>query len=163
MKRQAYYHLDDDFNPDSIYRRPVTETQDDGWIPWNGGECPIDPDCLVYYKMRNNDSECRPVKAKSLKWDHDEAPYDLTAYRIFRPSAATDKSPTPSRYQWTYKGVSFDYYRLCQILGLSNDAQKHALKKIIRAGQSVKSVTQDIDEAIKSLLRWKEMIQEDSQ
>ena len=70
-------------------------------------------------------------------------------------------SPTPSRYRWTFRGVTFDYYRLCQILKLTNDAQKHALKKIIRAGQSVKPLTQDIDEAISALQRWKEMVIED--
>ena len=70
-------------------------------------------------------------------------------------------SPTPPRYQWSYKGVSFDYYQLCQIIGLTSDPAKHAMKKIIRAGKSVKSLEQDIDEAIDCLKRWKEMAREE--
>ena len=73
-------------------------------------------------------------------------------------------SPTPSRYQWSFRGVTFDFYRLCEILGIKGDAagqaQAHALKKLIRAGQSVKSTEEDIDEAIACLQRWKEIIRE---
>lgn len=69
--------------------------------------------------------------------------------------------PTPSRYQWEYQGVSFDFYRLCEILGIRSHAQAHAIKKLIRAGRSIKPVTQDIDEAIDALRRWREMIIED--
>lgn len=57
-------------------------------------------------------------------------------------------NPTPLRYQWSYKGVSFDFYRLCEILGIEHHAQAHALKKVIRAGRSVKSLETDIDEAL---------------
>lgn len=70
---------------------------------------------------------------------------------------------TPSRYQWTYKGVSFDFYRLCEILGIRHHAQAHALKKVIRAGQSVKSLETDIEEAIACLTRWKQMVLEDKE
>jgi hypothetical protein len=69
--------------------------------------------------------------------------------------------PTPSRYQWSWGGVSFDFYRLCEIVGVVHHAQAHALKKLIRAGRSVKPLSQDIDETIDALLRWKEMIAED--
>lgn len=72
------------------------------------------------------------------------------------------ENPTPSRYSWTHKGVSFDFYRLCEILGITSHAQAHALKKVIRAGRSVKPLEQDIDESIACLLRWKEMVLEDA-
>jgi len=71
------------------------------------------------------------------------------------------KNPTPSRYQWTFKGVTFDFYRLCEILGIESHPQAHALKKVIRAGLSIKPIEQDIDEAIDCLMRWKEIIRED--
>ena len=75
----------------------------------------------------------------------------------------SDKEHTPKRYQWTWRGVSFDFYRLCDILGLKSEPQKHAIKKFIRAGQSVKTTVQDIDEGIAAALRWREMILEDEQ
>lgn len=71
-------------------------------------------------------------------------------------------TPTPSRYRWSHNGQQFDFYRLCEIIGIKHHAQAHALKKIIRAGQSVKSAHQDINEAIDCLTRWKEMISEDA-
>lgn len=74
----------------------------------------------------------------------------------------TPDSPTPSRYRWSYKGVTFDFYRLCEILGITSHAQAHALKKVIRAGRGGEPIGQDIDEAIDSLRRWKEMRQEDA-
>ncbi len=77
--------------------------------------------------------------------------------------AGSADGPTPARYKWEWQGTSFDFYRLCEILGISHHAQAHALKKIIRAGRSIKSTEQDIDETIAALLRWKEMIREDRQ
>lgn len=73
------------------------------------------------------------------------------------------EGPTPSRYRWSWNGVTFDFYRLCDILGIRHHAQAHALKKLIRAGRSVKSLEQDLDETIDAILRWKEMIREDRQ
>lgn len=81
--------------------------------------------------------------------------------KLVTVTAVNADGPTPSRYKWEWKGVTFDFYRLCEILGIKHHAQAHALKKIIRAGKSIKSVEQDIDETIAALLRWKEMIKED--
>lgn len=71
------------------------------------------------------------------------------------------EGPTPSRYRWSYRGVEFDFYRLCEILGITSHAQAHALKKVIRAGRGEKPLEQDIDEAIDALRRWKEMVGEE--
>jgi hypothetical protein len=79
------------------------------------------------------------------------------------PVAGSAVGPTPERYLWKWKGVTFDFYRLCEILGICHHAQAHALKKLIRAGRSVKSIDQDIDETIDALRRWQEMLTEDRQ
>jgi len=71
------------------------------------------------------------------------------------------ENQTQSRYEWTFRGVNFDFYRLCKIIGIDSHPQAHALKKVIGAGQSVQPIEQDIDEAIDCLLRWKEIIKED--
>lgn len=70
------------------------------------------------------------------------------------------ESPTPSRYRWTHEGVTFDFYRLCEILGITSHAQAHALKKVIRAGRGGKTLLQDIDEAIDAMRRFREMVEE---
>ena len=71
-------------------------------------------------------------------------------------SEATDK-----HYRFGYKGVKIDPYRIMEVYGITNAAQQHAIKKLLRAGKSVKSLEQDIDEVILTLTRWKEMIEED--
>ena len=71
-------------------------------------------------------------------------------------------NPTPDRYTWTYQGVTFDFYRLCEILGIKSHAQAHALKKVIRAGKSIKPLVVDIQESIDCMERWKEIAKEDA-
>ncbi len=64
-------------------------------------------------------------------------------------------------YNYTYKGIKLDPYRIFDVYGIGNSAQQHAIKKLLRAGDSVKSLEQDIDETILTLQRWKEMLGED--
>lgn len=64
-------------------------------------------------------------------------------------------------YKYSYKGNKIDVYRILKIFNIVEPAQQHAIKKLLRAGKSIKNLTQDIDEVIDSLQRWKEMIVED--
>lgn len=66
-------------------------------------------------------------------------------------------------YQFTYKGIKLDPYRILKIYGISDPAQQHAIKKLLRAGESVKPLKEDIKEVILSLTRWLEMLEEDSE
>ena len=66
-----------------------------------------------------------------------------------------------SHYKFDHKGIRLDPYRILSIYGITHPAQQHAIKKLLRAGRSVKSLVQDIDEVMDSLSRWKEMIEED--
>jgi hypothetical protein len=60
-----------------------------------------------------------------------------------------------------YKGVKIDPYRIFELYNITNAAQQHAIKKLLRAGKSVKTLDQDIAEVQITLSRWQEMIQED--
>jgi hypothetical protein len=64
-------------------------------------------------------------------------------------------------YDITIGGVKADPYRIMLAYGITHPAQQHALKKLLRAGQSHKPIEQDIAETIASLHRWLEMIEED--
>ena len=66
-------------------------------------------------------------------------------------------------YQFTYKGIKLDPYRILKVYGISDPAQQHAIKKLLRAGESVKSLKEDIKEVIVSLTRWLEMLEEDAE
>jgi hypothetical protein len=73
--------------------------------------------------------------------------------------SATDQ---PKYYRFSFRGVKLDPYRIIQVYGIVNPAQQHAIKKLLRAGESVKSLVQDIDEVILALNRWKEMLEEEN-
>jgi len=67
-----------------------------------------------------------------------------------------------SLYDREFKGVKLDIYRILKIYDITEPAQQHAIKKLFRAGRSLKTLEQDIDEVIKSLERWKQMVEEDT-
>lgn len=58
------------------------DTQDDGWIPWTGGDCPVRPDVVVQTKLR--DGFTGGGVARMQTWAHfpqyDRC--DIIAYRI---------------------------------------------------------------------------------
>jgi hypothetical protein len=71
------------------------------------------------------------------------------------------KDPTPKHYKYTFRGIKLDPYRILWLYRIGHPAQQHAIKKLLRAGQSIKELEQDIDEVIDTLVRWKEMIREE--
>ena len=74
--------------------------------------------------------------------------------------AKTEYDPSGAHYKYSYKGLKLDPYRIMAVYNITNPAQQHAIKKLLRAGLSVKSLEQDIDEVIVTLNRWKEMLHE---
>lgn len=59
----------------------ITLTQDEhGFIPWNGGECPVNGSKHVEYKMRGYLSP-DIATACSMYWEHKDITTDIIAYR----------------------------------------------------------------------------------
>ena len=70
-----------------------------------------------------------------------------------------DEQPKYGHY---FKDVSHlnkvDVYRVIDLWQITDPALQHALKKVLAAGKrGAKNQAQDVDEAIDSLVRWKEM------
>jgi hypothetical protein len=66
-----------------------------------------------------------------------------------------------AHYRYSFKGVKIDPYRIFRVYGITDPAQQHAIKKLLRAGKSIKTIDQDIDEVVLTLQRWREMNEED--
>lgn len=66
-------------------------------------------------------------------------------------------------YNVTIGGVKADPYRILEAYQIMHPAHQHALKKLLRAGRSHKTLDEDIAETIQSLVRWQEMRLEDLQ
>lgn len=64
-------------------------SDNDGWIEWGGGDCPVAADALVEVKLRNGtewtgrDAEYRDY----WDWSHDEIGGDIVAYRLVEKAA----------------------------------------------------------------------------
>lgn len=65
-------------------------------------------------------------------------------------------------YNFVYKGVKLDPYRILTTYNITHPAHQHAVKKLLRAGNSIKTQEKDIKEVIDTLQRWLEMLEEDS-
>ena len=68
---------------------------DDGWIPWEGGECPVTVGTRVDAKFRDGEKaynvpagDCAedPDSRSASDWSHMESDYDIIAYRIAKES-----------------------------------------------------------------------------
>lgn len=57
---------------------------DDGWIEWDGGECPVGPNAVVEVKLRSG-SGYQGWQAKTFDWPHLGMPLDIIAYRVVKP------------------------------------------------------------------------------
>jgi hypothetical protein len=70
----------------------MPNSDNDGWIEWNGGECPVAHGTLVVCRYRDGDIEsglvaCELVpdryrEASRPFWRHDDANNDIVAYRL---------------------------------------------------------------------------------
>lgn len=56
----------------------------DGWIKWEGGECPVRPDTRVHVQLRNGRRLSEPAFARRLIWRHVGDGTDIIAYRVVR-------------------------------------------------------------------------------
>lgn len=56
---------------------------DDGWITWNGGECPVSGDTKVKVMFRDGDHGGEVV-AGSVDWAHYGSDGDVIAYRVVK-------------------------------------------------------------------------------
>lgn len=68
---------------------------------------------------------------------------------------------TPKHYNFYYKDIKIDPYRILLTYNITRPAQQHAIKKLLRAGQSEKEYIKDIKEVIVALNREIEMLNED--
>jgi hypothetical protein len=60
---------------------------DDDWIPWSGGECPVDPDTKVRARLRSGSEYAYGERAGSYAWYHDGPHHrggycDIVAYKV---------------------------------------------------------------------------------
>lgn len=67
-------------------QQPKTDTyrqiENDGWIEWGGGECPVNPGKRVHVKFRNGEIDDDGTSPSRMRWSHIGKNYDIIAYRV---------------------------------------------------------------------------------
>lgn len=77
-----------------------------------------------------------------------------------RPTAEGIEYPCQkSYYHRQFNGKSIDVYDVLVLWNATHPCQQHAIKKLLRAGQSIKPLKQDVEETIGTLKRWLEMME----
>lgn len=77
------WHFVSDIGDIIAYKVVAPAETSDGWIEWNGGECPVPPGAMVKHRLRSGDTCVRPAIA--IDWHRNDDMYDVVAYRIFTP------------------------------------------------------------------------------
>lgn len=68
------------FESEQPHINPVAQPDDEGWIAWNGGECPVQGNWAVGVKLRNG--KTNSDKARRFVWHTDGVSNDIIAYRV---------------------------------------------------------------------------------
>lgn len=64
------------------YYQAYPKADADGWIEWNGGECPVDGELTVYVNYRDGGKAPKAVKAGSQRWNHSGLGGDIMSYSL---------------------------------------------------------------------------------
>jgi hypothetical protein len=76
----------------------INKPGSDGWIPWRGGECPVDGDVVVDVKFRaQGQADLDGDIADNFRWEHFSNGADVVAYRLHK---SEHQKP-----QWNGKGL----------------------------------------------------------
>lgn len=57
------------------------QPDDDGWIKWEGGECPVPPTTIVRALLRCGDEAGNAYPGSSWDWMHSDSAFDIVAYK----------------------------------------------------------------------------------
>ncbi len=99
---QAYNKLYSKMIEDmSLNPKPLVFVDNDGWILWRGGECPVTPETKVIVKYRD-EVRTSPVKASEIPWDSYHPACVPAAYRIIQEPKEerlySPSNPPPESY-----------------------------------------------------------------
>ena len=72
--------------PETIFPASRKWSDDDGWIPWTGGDCPVSDSAIVHFKLRREMPSVGPItepeRAGCLNWANSGCASDIIAYKL---------------------------------------------------------------------------------
>ena len=80
-----------------------------------------------------------------------------------RGSRAGDAQMSGKHYDYSYRGIKIDLYRIFTTYGIAHPRSSIRSRSCFAPASRSKTLRQDIDEAIVTLERWKAMLDEDGE
>jgi hypothetical protein len=135
------------------------------WINHGSEECPIDENVKVEVIILNGDRVTD--LAKSFAW-HTCGGGTIIKYRpvidtninhVTTTNLSEELASMINKYNKPCKGITIDVYDVLKAFDVTCPAMQHAIKKCLMAGKrGAKDAVQDMNEAIQSIERSKELL-----
>ncbi len=109
----------------------LVEADDEGWIPWSGGECPLPDECKCQIELQDGERPL-PEPSRRWAWERNIGEFTIAAYRpILSETAEKVENYTeglPHSAFWKTELSAFD-----------------RLKSAIAASESIPGIIAEID------------------
>jgi len=94
------------FSPD-YWSDSLTERPKDDWIPWEGGDCPVDDNTTVVVKLRSGNEKIRIACFFVWKWDSVLPHDDIVAYRVVKENKVEQAKQEPANRAFKHPYADF--------------------------------------------------------
>lgn len=121
-------HTDEYFEDADVWR--IVEADADGWIPWEGGDCPLPDYCMCEVQLADGE-RLSPLQAKRYAWERDLGPGAITHYLPILEAAEKEE---PRRHGRTIVHIPE-----------SQQSVFDRLKSAIAASESIPAIIAEID------------------
>lgn len=141
------------------YYQAYPKADDDGWIEWNGGECPVSGDDIVDVAYSTYGAKSFSAAANSLRWSKRGFGGDIIAYRLHNPEVKPElcesvmrtipepeAKPSIEQLAADYRNAKDYADRKQQEAGDAKAAVDAALGELERAGEALGLVVTQVRE-----------------
>lgn len=70
----------------------LVEADDEGWIPWSGGECPLPDECKCQIELQDGERHL-PEPSRRWAWERNIGEFTIAAYRPILSETAEKEEP----------------------------------------------------------------------
>ena len=87
----------------------AVKVDQDGFIPWNGGECPVQHNIKVDLRFRDGEQNSSKSNAGCYCWKHYGSRSDIIAYKVYEEKLPASEKPDIYK---AWKDASLDKYKM---------------------------------------------------
>lgn len=151
--------------------QPAPASNNDGWIEHKGGECPVSLDTNIEAILLSG-TKLKISPAGYCEWGscgngtiikyrviNDKPVINTNINHVTTGNLSEELNIVTNKYNKPCKGITIDVYDVLKAFEVTCPAMQHAIKKCLMAGKrGSKDAVQDMNEAIQSIERSKELL-----